>query len=107
MQTSPAKVIAAGKIKKFFTGDLSASVSCFPSFPGKEGCFLRAQIARIAQATVLVPMGKLVVDEESEATPKPLIASEEYTPVEPADMASGDNWCHLYGGLLAIGRCSK
>ena len=72
-----------------------------------ESCFLRAQIARIAQATVLVPMGKLVVDEESELIPKPLIAPEEYTPVEAADMANGDNWCHLYGGLLAIGRCTK
>jgi len=106
-EVTPLQVLAASKIKKYFTGDLSAAIACFPPFPGDESVFLRAQIARIACASVLVPLGKLVVDEESEATIKPLIAPEEYSAVEPAEMASGDNWCHLYGGLLAIGRCTN
>jgi len=104
---TPPQVLAATKIKKYFTGSLSAPVACFPPFPGDESCYLRAQIGRIAAATVLVPSGKLAVDEESEAVPKPVIKAEEYAPVEPAEMASGDNWVHLYGGVLAIGRLTN
>jgi len=104
---TPALVIASRGIKKYFTGDLGASVTCFPPFPGSEREYLRAQIARIAAATVLLPSGKLAIDEESEAVPKPLITPEEYTPVEPTEMVSGDNWVHLYGGILAIGRCTN
>lgn len=102
-QVTPATLIASRAIKKYFTGVLDASVTCFPPFPGVERELLRAQIARIVAATVLVPSGKLVIDEESEAVPKPLIAPEEYTPVEPAEMSSGANWCHLYGGILGTG----
>jgi len=106
---TPPQVLAALKIKKFFTGNLTSAVSCFPPFPGDESVYLRAQIARIACATVLVPSGKLQVDEESEVEPKPIIAvpAEDYTPVEPNDMASGDNWVHLYGGMLQIGRLTN
>jgi len=104
---TPAAVIASRSIKKYFTGDLEAPVTCFPPFPGVEKDFLRAQIARIAAATVLVPLGKLIIDEESEAAIKPLISPEEYTAVEPAEMLSGDSWTHLYGGILQIGRCTN
>lgn len=68
---------------------------------------MRAQIARIAAATVLVPSGKLQIDDESEEVIKPLITPEDYSPVDATEMASGENWCHLYGGILAIGRCTK
>jgi len=104
---TPNQVLAASKIRKYFTGDLSAPVNCFPPFPGNEASFLRAQIARIAAATVLVPVGKLQVDDESEEVVKPLVQPEEYTPVDPSEMMSGENWCHLYGGILAIGRCTN
>jgi len=104
---TPEIIVASRGIKKYFTGDLDAPLTCFPPFPGSEREYLRAQIARIAASTVLVPSGKLVIDEESEAVPKPLISPEEYTPVEPGEMASGDNWVHLYGGILAIGRCTN
>ena len=49
------QVAAALSIKKLFTGDLGAPVACYPPFPGEERHYLRTQIARIAQATVLVP----------------------------------------------------
>lgn len=104
---TPEQVLAAGKIKKYFTGDLASSVTCFPPFPGDESVLLRAQIARIAAATHLVPVGKLVVDEESEEVPKPIKPNEEYAPVDSAEMMSGDNWSHLYGGILATGRCTN
>lgn len=107
LQVTPPQVVAASKIKKYFTGDLSSPVTCFPPFPGDESVFLRAQIARIVAATVLVPQGKLQVDEESEEVIKPLISPEEYSPVEPSEMINGESWCHLYGGVLNIGRCTK
>ncbi|KAL3902550.1 MAG: hypothetical protein SGPRY_012020 [Prymnesium sp.] len=105
--TKLADVVAASKIKKYLTGDLSSPVTCFPPFPGDESVFLRAQIARIVAATVLVPQGKLQVDEESEEVIKPLISPEEYSPVEANEMINGESWCHLYGGVLNIGRCTN
>lgn len=52
-------------IKHICTGNLNASIDSNPPFPGKERHFLRAQIARITHATVIVPKGLLEVDEES------------------------------------------
>ena len=40
-------------MRKYFTGELDAPVACYPGFPGPESAYLRAQIARIAQATAV------------------------------------------------------
>jgi len=53
--TTPAQVVASAQVKKFLSGDLEADVACYPTFPGKEKHFLRAQLARIAAGTVLAP----------------------------------------------------
>lgn len=69
---TPAQVLASSTIKKYFSGDLSAPLACYPPFPGGEKEYLRAQIARISAATVLVPAGKLALEEVEEG-PAPII----------------------------------
>ena len=105
--TTPEQVLASATIKKYFTGDLSAPVACYPPFPGGEKEYLRAQIARIAAATVLVPAGKFQLDEEVEGPVKPIVPVEDYEPKPAADMLDADSWSKLYGGILKIGRCTN
>jgi len=102
---TPEQILMSAKVRKYFTGELQAPVACYPAFPGPEAAYLRAQIARIAQTTVLWPSGKFAFDEESEATPKPIIDSEEYA--VPEDLVSPDSWVHVYGKILKIGRTTN
>lgn len=103
---TPDQVLKSMAIRKYFTGNLDAPVACYPAFPGPEAAYLRAQIARIAQATAVQPAGKLMVDDESEQTyPKPIKESPEYAvPEGLPDLAS---WVHTYQGILKIGRCTN
>eukprot|EP01062_Namystynia_karyoxenos_P062434 TRINITY_DN55315_c0_g1_i1.p1 TRINITY_DN55315_c0_g1~~TRINITY_DN55315_c0_g1_i1.p1 ORF type:complete len:622 (+),score=266.10 TRINITY_DN55315_c0_g1_i1:98-1867(+) len=70
----PQHVLAARKIKKYFTGDLDAPVHCHPPFPGVEKHYLRAQIARITHACKVAPKGTFTVEagdqEADEDAPK-------------------------------------
>lgn len=50
-------VANAKKIKKILTGDLERPVDSYPFFGEKEKYLIRAQIARISAATVVVPKG--------------------------------------------------
>nr|XP_044990121.1 radial spoke head protein 6 homolog A-like [Jaculus jaculus] len=54
---TPAQIVAARSIRKFFTGRLDAPVVSYPPFPGTEANYLRAQIARISAATHISPLG--------------------------------------------------
>jgi len=99
---TPEQVLKAATIRKHFSGVLATPVAAYPAFPGPESSYLRAQIARIAQATVILPQGKLMVDEESEAVPKPIVPSDDFA--MPDDMAALDAWVHLYSGILRDGR---
>lgn len=56
-------IVKARDLKKILTGNLDAEVSAYPFFDGKERALLRAQIARITAATVLVPAGIYQVDD--------------------------------------------
>lgn len=47
------------------TGNLNANLDTNPQFPGKERHFLRAQIARIAHGTTIIPKGLIEIDEEA------------------------------------------
>jgi len=77
----PAQVVAARKLKKFFTGKLNAEVSGYPPFAMKaangeivtwqEKHLLRAQIARISSACVITPAGVFDRDEEEGLTITP------------------------------------
>jgi len=94
---TPQQVTAARQLKKFMTGDLSAEVSAYPVFPGTEASFLRAQIARIAAATVLCPSGFFSVGEDGVSLEK----VEEFTPAAASELS----WCHRYQHVKAQGRC--
>jgi len=102
---TPEAVLAAQRIRKYFTGELGAPVACYPAFPGPESAYLRAQIARICQATAVMPANYLVKDEESEATPQPLIRNADYA--VPDDLPEPTAWVHGYQGILKIGRCTN
>ncbi len=54
---TPAHIVAARKIRKYFTGRAEAPLVTYPPFPGTEINYLRAQIARISAATHISPIG--------------------------------------------------
>mmetsp|Transcript_46318 Transcript_46318/g.100610 ORF Transcript_46318/g.100610 Transcript_46318/m.100610 type:complete len:452 (+) Transcript_46318:149-1504(+) len=106
----PQQVVACTTIKKYLTGNLDAPVNCFPPFPGAEASLLRAQIARIAAATVLVPAGKFKPDDEfegEEGEAPPIVRDEEYEAKSAKEMLDAENWCHFAPGVLKIGRCTN
>jgi len=57
-------ITAARPIKHYLTGDLTAEVTPYPPFPGQEAAFLRAQVGRIASATVVCPGGFFTLGED-------------------------------------------
>lgn len=102
---TPEQVVASKSVRKYLTGDLSAAVFAFPAFPGAEAAYLRAQIARIAAATVVYPAGKFAFNDDSEENPKPMIDAEEYA--VPEDLTVPESWVHAYGKVLKIGRTTN
>lgn len=50
-------LLQAQRIKRIISGELKARLVTNPEFDGPEESFLRAQIARIAHATTLMPTG--------------------------------------------------
>jgi len=100
----PAQLLAAAKIRKYFTGDLSAPVRAYPPFPGNEAAYLRAQIAFIAHATTLCPKGKFVATEDDPTKVEPN-GDEEYKPISHDEMASAASWLRYHPGILStVGR---
>ena len=60
---TPAQIIQARLIKHFFTGDLNKEIISYPTYPGTEKNYLRAQIARISASTHVSPAGKFRFSE--------------------------------------------
>uniref|UniRef100_A0A7S1CKG8 Uncharacterized protein n=1 Tax=Bicosoecida sp. CB-2014 TaxID=1486930 RepID=A0A7S1CKG8_9STRA len=98
---TPAQVRAAGAIRRFFSGDLDASVGGHPPFPGKEKEFLRATIARITAATVISPAGVFAASED-EDKPYDIVPNEEEFEI-PALNEAG-SWVHHLLPLNKLGR---
>mmetsp|Transcript_63694 Transcript_63694/g.73021 ORF Transcript_63694/g.73021 Transcript_63694/m.73021 type:complete len:468 (+) Transcript_63694:57-1460(+) len=110
---TPEQIRVARSIKYIFKGDLNGKVVSQPKFPGKERHLLRAQIARITAATVLVPVDSYkpkdpVEGEEGEA-------EAEANEIEPADdftlpgvmeLVGADKWMHFHQYVLKAGRTS-
>lgn len=101
----PKGIEAARSIKFSFSGDLERKIITNPFFFGTERNYLRAQIARIAHSTNIVPKGlyKLVEDNDREI--------EDNTPEEgpvkiPSthEMASPSNWVHYSQNILKANR---
>ncbi|XP_005044955.2 PREDICTED: radial spoke head protein 6 homolog A-like [Ficedula albicollis] len=106
---TPAQIVCARKIKKFFTGRLDAPVVSFPPFPGNEANYLRAQIARISAGTHVSPTGFYQFANEDEEEEEGADTYEENTEFEPPPVAemveSLATWAHHVKGILKQGRC--
>ncbi|RMC13794.1 hypothetical protein DUI87_08877 [Hirundo rustica rustica] len=106
---TPAQIVCARKIKKFFTGRLDAPVVSFPPFPGNEANYLRAQIARISAGTHVSPTGFYQFADEEEEEEEGADTYEENPEFEPPPVAemveSLATWAHHVKGILQQGRC--
>ncbi|NWY75441.1 RSH4A protein, partial [Erithacus rubecula] len=106
---TPAQIVCARKIKKFFTGRLDAPIVSFPPFPGNEANYLRAQIARISAGTHVSPTGFYQFANEDEEEEEGADTYEENTEFEPPPVAemveSLAMWAHHAKSILNQGRC--
>ncbi|KAH0615889.1 hypothetical protein JD844_026492 [Phrynosoma platyrhinos] len=113
-QVTPAQIVNARKIKKFFTGKLDAPVVSYPPFPGTETNYLRAQIARISAATQISPLGFYQFgeeegDEEEEggAGRDTYEENPDFEPISVLEMVESlANWVHHIQNILMQGRCT-
>lgn len=101
-EVSPEQIKIAKLIKHVFTGNLFADVDTNPPFPGKERHYLRAQIARITHASLLVPKGMLEFDDEANE----LKYAEEWALPSTEELKSLESWGHLPNVILKSGRTS-
>jgi hypothetical protein len=105
---SPADIRASRQIKVMLTGDLDRPIFTNPFFFGKERHYLRAQIARIAHSTTIVPKGlhKVVEDNEREI--------EDFVPEDGTEalqqsvhtLSKVEAWVHYTPNILFNGRLS-
>ncbi|XP_027643527.2 radial spoke head protein 4 homolog A-like [Falco peregrinus] len=110
---TPAQIVCARKIKKFFTGRLDAPVVSFPPFPGNEANYLRAQIARISAGTHISPIGFYQFaeeegDEEEEGGGERDTYEEnpDFQPLSVVEMVDSlSTWVHHVQNILKQGRC--
>ncbi|NXP05822.1 RSH4A protein, partial [Thinocorus orbignyianus] len=110
---TPAQIVCARKIKKFFTGRLDAPVVTFPPFPGNEANYLRAQIARISAGTQISPIGFYQFaeeegdeEEETEAGRDTYEENPDFQPLSVSEMVDSlSAWVHNVQSILKQGRC--
>ncbi|XP_067992952.1 radial spoke head protein 6 homolog A-like isoform X2 [Melanerpes formicivorus] len=109
---TPAQIVCARKIKKFFTGRLDAPVVCFPPFPGNEANYLRAQIARISAGTHVSPIGFYQFPEEEEEEEEEeggrgtYEENPDFQPLSVAELVDSlSTWVHHTQSILQQGRC--
>ncbi|OBS64846.1 hypothetical protein A6R68_06595 [Neotoma lepida] len=111
---TPAQIVSARKIKKFFTGFLDTPVVSYPPFPGNEANYLRAQIARISAATHISPLGFYQFgeeegDEEEEggAGRDSFEENPDFEGIPVLELVdSMANWVHHMQHILPQGRCT-
>uniref|UniRef100_A0A493U2E4 Radial spoke head component 4A n=1 Tax=Anas platyrhynchos platyrhynchos TaxID=8840 RepID=A0A493U2E4_ANAPP len=109
---TPAQIVCARQIKKFFTGRLDAPVVSFPPFPGNEANYLRAQIARISAGTHVCPIGFYQFaeeedeDEEGGGGRDACEENPDFQPLSVAEMVESlSTWVHYVPSILKQGRC--
>jgi radial spoke head protein 4A len=98
----PKFIEAARNIKHIVTGNLNQEINTNPKFPGKERHFLRAQIARIAHSTTLIPKEYMIPNEDNE---KEVVINEEFAGISEnaIEMKSLEGWCYAYQEILPGG----
>ncbi|XP_051020465.1 radial spoke head protein 4 homolog A [Acomys russatus] len=109
---TPAQIVTARKIKKFFTGRLDAAIVSYPPFPGNESNYLRAQIARISAGTHVSPLGFYQFGEEEEEEEEAEVGRSSYEEnpdfegIQVIDLVESlANWVHHVQYILPQGRC--
>uniref|UniRef100_A0A8D1ZPA5 Radial spoke head component 4A n=1 Tax=Sus scrofa TaxID=9823 RepID=A0A8D1ZPA5_PIG len=110
---TPAQIVIARKIKKFFTGRLDAPIISYPPFPGNESNYLRAQIARISAGTHVSPLGFYHFGEEEEEEEEIEGGRDSYEEnpdfegIQVIDLVESlSNWVHHIQHILPQGRCN-
>ena len=102
-EVTPLQIREARNIKHIFTGNLEEEIISNPHFHGKEKHYLRAQIARIAHATTIIPKNlyKVKEDDKKEIEPE----EEEKAKIPPfEELTLLSNWCHFPPSILKCGR---
>ncbi|KAM5236401.1 radial spoke head protein 6 homolog A [Ctenodactylus gundi] len=111
---TPAQIVCARKIRKFFTGRLDAPVASYPPFPGNEANYLRAQIARISAATHVSPLGFYQFgeeegeeEEEGGAGRDSFEENPDFEGIPVLELVDSlANWVHHTQHILPQGRCT-
>lgn len=110
---TPAQIVTARKIKKFFTGRLDAAIVSYPPFPGNESNYLRAQIARISAGTHVSPLGFYQFgeeegeEEEVEGGRDSYEENSDFEGIQVIDLVESlSNWVHHVQYILPQGRCN-
>lgn len=110
---TPAQIVTARKIKKFFTGRLDAAIISYPPFPGNESNYLRAQIARISAGTHVSPLGFYQFgeeegeEEEVEGGRDSYEENSDFEGIQVIDLVESlSNWVHHAQYILPQGRCN-
>ncbi|KAM6938697.1 radial spoke head protein 4 homolog A [Lycodopsis pacificus] len=109
---SPAQIIVARQIRKFFTGRLDNPVVSYPPFTGNEANYLRAQIARISAGTQVSPEGfykpaEDEYDEEDEEAFNSVEVNPDFEGISVAELAESlSTWVHHVQHILQQGRCT-
>eukprot|EP00069_Balaena_mysticetus_P010655 bmy_06842T0 len=110
---TPAQIVIARKIKKFFTGRLDTPIISYPPFPGNESNYLRAQIARISAGTHVSPLGfyhfgeEEEEEEETEGRRDSFEENPDFEGIQVIDLVESlSNWVHHVQHILPQGRCN-
>ncbi|XP_045355324.1 radial spoke head protein 4 homolog A isoform X2 [Leopardus geoffroyi] len=106
---TPAQIVTARKIKKFFTGRLDAPIISYPPFPGNESNYLRAQIARISAGTHVSPLGFYQFgeeegeeEEEVEGRRDSFEENPDFEGIQVIDLVESlSNWVHHVQHILS------
>lgn len=110
---SPNQVFVSRTIQHICTGDLEAELQTYPSFPGVEKNYLRAQIARITANTAISPINFYQFDEEEEegameedSLRESFVENPEYEPMSIFELSDPSlaNWVHHSPYILPQGR---
>ncbi|KAK6470702.1 radial spoke head protein 6-like protein A-like [Huso huso] len=109
-QATPAHIVAARDIKKFFTGHLDTPIVSCPPFPGNEAAYLRAQIARISAGTHISPLGFYQFgeeegEEEEEAVRDSFEENPDFEGTPVGELVDTSTWAHHVQHILPQGRC--
>jgi len=101
---SPAELKAARQIRVLFSGELDRYIYTNPFFFGQEKIYLRAQIARITQSTVLIPKGVMRTVEDNDRDIEDN-APEEGDLVLPTTHAMADPAMWVHKNLNILKNC--